>query len=68
MVIYTDGITEAANPSGEEYGPDRLAKRVLDGINLTARQLIDHIRKGVDDFTERKFLDDDGTLFIVKAD
>jgi len=68
MVIYTDGITETANPAGEEYGEDRLAKRVLDGIELPAKKLIDHIRKGVADFTERKFLDDDGTLFIVKAD
>jgi len=70
MVIYTDGITEAANASGEEYGQDRLAKRVLEGIqnDLPAKQLIDHIRKGVADFTERKFLDDDGTLFIVKAE
>lgn len=68
MVIYTDGITEAANPNDEEYGNDRFAKCVLDGIHLPANQLIDHIRKGVADFTERKFLDDDGTLFIVKAD
>lgn len=67
LVLYTDGITEAANPNGEEYGAERLAKRVLDGIGLPARQLIDHIRKGIADFTERKFLDDDGTLFIVKA-
>ena len=67
MVIYTDGVTEAANPNGEEYGQERLAKRVLDGIDLPAKKLIDHIRKGVADFTERKFLDDDGTLFIVKA-
>jgi phosphoserine phosphatase RsbU/P len=69
MVLYTDGITEAANSSGEEYGEDRLAKRVLEGlqIHLPAKQLIDHIRKGVADFTEGKFLDDDGTLFIVKA-
>lgn len=67
MVIYTDGITEAANPAGEEYGQERLAKRVLDGIDLPAKRLIDHVRKGVADFTERKFLDDDGTLFIVKA-
>jgi sigma-B regulation protein RsbU (phosphoserine phosphatase) len=69
MVIYTDGITEAANAAGEEYGQDRLAKRVLEGleIKLPAKQLIDHIRKGVADFTERKFLDDDGTLFVVKA-
>ncbi|MEO7539794.1 MAG: PP2C family protein-serine/threonine phosphatase, partial [Pyrinomonadaceae bacterium] len=67
MVIYTDGITEAANPDDEEYGNDRFAKSVLAGIHLPAKQMIDHIRKGVADFTERKFLDDDGTLFIVKA-
>jgi phosphoserine phosphatase RsbU/P len=67
MVIYTDGITEAANPNGEEYGQERFAKRVLDGFDLPAKKLIDHVRKGVADFTERKFLDDDGTLFIVKA-
>lgn len=67
MVIYTDGLIEAANPSGEEFGPDRFAKRVLSGIHLPAKQLIDHVRKGVADFTERKFLDDDGTLFVVKA-
>ncbi|MGE3465846.1 MAG: PP2C family protein-serine/threonine phosphatase [Pyrinomonadaceae bacterium] len=67
MVIYTDGITEAVNPSGDEYGQERLAKSVLSGIQLPAKQLIDHIRKDVADFTESKFLDDDGTLFIVKA-
>ena len=67
MVIYTDGITEATNESGEEYGQERLAKRILEGIELPAKQLIDHIRKGVADFTERKFLDDDGTLFIIRA-
>lgn len=67
MVIYTDGLTEAANSTGEEYGLDRFAKRVLECIDLPAKQMIDFIRKGVADFTERKFLDDDGTLFIVKA-
>jgi phosphoserine phosphatase RsbU/P len=67
MVIYTDGITEAANANDEEYGQDRFAKSVLAGIHLPAKKLVDHIRKDVADFTERKFLDDDGTLFIVKA-
>ena len=67
LVLYTDGITEAENAAGEEYGRERLAEKVLEGINLTAKELIDHIRKGVADFTERKFLDDDGTICIVKA-
>lgn len=67
LVLYTDGITEAANADDEEYGNDRLAQRVLEGIELPAKQLIDFIRKDVADFTGRKFLDDDGTLFIIKA-
>ncbi|MBA2379345.1 MAG: SpoIIE family protein phosphatase [Blastocatellia bacterium] len=67
MVIYTDGITEAANSAGEEYGQERFAERILECRDLPAKKMIDHIRKGVADFTDRKFLDDDGTLFIVKA-
>ena len=68
MVIYTDGITEAAREDGEEYGIERFAARVLECIDLPAKKMIDYIRKGVADFTERKFLDDDGTLFIIKAE
>jgi len=67
LVLYTDGITEAANSEDEEYGTERLAKRVLEAIELPAVKMVDFIRKDVADFTGRKFLDDDGTLFIIKA-
>lgn len=67
MVIYTDGITEASDESGQEYGQERLAKIVHAGLDLPAKKMIDHIRKDVADFTGRKFLDDDGTLFIIKS-
>jgi phosphoserine phosphatase RsbU/P len=67
LVLYTDGITEAENAAGEQYGRERLAERVLEGIHLPAKEMVDFIRKGVADFTERKFLDDDGTLSILKA-
>lgn len=67
MVIYTDGITEATNADGTEFGTERFAEAVLSGIELPAKKLIDHVRRAVADFTERKFLDDDGTLFVIKA-
>jgi phosphoserine phosphatase RsbU/P len=67
LVIYTDGLIEAANAEGEEFGNSRFAESVLECIHLPAKKMIDHIRKTVADFTERKFLDDDGTLFIVKS-
>jgi phosphoserine phosphatase RsbU/P len=67
LVLYTDGMTEADNADGEEFGRERLAKLVLDGIHLSAKELIDFIRKGVQEFTDCKFLNDDGTLFIIKS-
>lgn len=67
LVLYTDGLTEAANENGEEFGNERFAQSVLACIDLPAKKMIDRIRKSVADFTERKFLDDDGTIFIVKA-
>lgn len=67
LVLYTDGIIEGENAAGEDYGRERFAQSVLACIHLPAREMINHIRKAVADFTERKFLDDDGTLFIVKA-
>jgi sigma-B regulation protein RsbU (phosphoserine phosphatase) len=67
IVLYTDGMTEAAKDDGEEFGRDRLAQLVLTGIHLSAKEMIDFIRKGVQDFADKKFLDDDGTLFIIKA-
>jgi sigma-B regulation protein RsbU (phosphoserine phosphatase) len=67
LVLYTDGMTEASNEKNEEFGRDRLANLVLEGIKLSAKDMIDFIRKGVQDFADKKFLDDDGTLFIIKA-
>ncbi|QYO67544.1 PP2C family protein-serine/threonine phosphatase [Leptolyngbya sp. 7M] len=67
LVIYTDGITESTNEAGEEYGRERFAQCVLAAKDLTAKEMISEIRNDVSEFTQRKYLDDDGTIFIVKA-
>ncbi|MDH3494874.1 MAG: serine/threonine-protein phosphatase, partial [Acidobacteriota bacterium] len=67
LVLYTDGITEAENPKGEEFGKERFVKCLADGYDLPARELIHFIRQELDKFTESEYLNDDGTLFIVKA-
>ncbi len=67
LVLYTDGIIETMNDSGEQYGKDRFAERILEGINKPAREMIDFVRDGLSEFTKQEFLDDDGTLFIIKA-
>ena len=67
LVLYTDGVTEAANLEGEDFGQERFASCVLDCLELPAKQMIQSIHKGIVSFTGREYLDDDGTLFIVKA-
>ncbi len=67
LVLYTDGVTEAMNPAGEEYGRDRLVDAARRGRHLSARELIDSIHGEVIDWTEGLGVTDDVTFFIVKA-
>ena len=67
FVLYTDGVTEATNPAGEEYGRDRLVDATRRGRHLSARELIDYIHRDVIDWTDGLGVTDDATFFIVKA-
>jgi len=67
LVLYTDGVTEAMSPSGEEYGGQRLVAAALRGRHLSARELIDFIHRDVIDWTDGLGAHDDVTFFIVKA-
>jgi sigma-B regulation protein RsbU (phosphoserine phosphatase) len=67
LVLYTDGIIETESEDGEQFGKERFAQSILDSVNLPAREMINYVRDGLTDFTKRDFLDDDGTLFIIKA-
>jgi sigma-B regulation protein RsbU (phosphoserine phosphatase) len=67
LVLYTDGVTEATSPQGEEYGPERLELAVRAGRHLSARELIDFIHRDVLEWTAGQGAGDDITFFIVKA-
>src|SRR6266851_1511892 len=67
LVLYTDGVTEAMNSTGDEYGPERLVDAVKRGRHLSARELIDSIHRDVIDWTEGEGAHDDVTFFIIKA-
>src|SRR5437667_6163858 len=67
LVLYTDGVTEAMNPSGEEYGGQRLVAAALRGRPLSDPQLLAFIHRDVIDWTGGRGAHDDVTFFIVKA-
>src|SRR3989441_6793325 len=66
LVLYTDGLTEAHNARGEEFGRDRLAEAVKANRQLGARELIAAVQKQVIDWTEGIGATDDITFFVIK--
>lgn len=67
VVLYTDGVTEAMNGRGEEFGRDRLARSVKAAAHLSAREMIKALHDAVIDWTDGKGADDDATFFVIKA-
>ena len=65
LVIYTDGVTDALNPQGEEYGTNRLAEALLNGDQSDASRLLDHLIGGLAAFTQDVPPFDDITFFIL---
>ncbi len=66
LLLYTDGVTEAMNEKGEEFGQDGLAEVVRKEASSPAKVLIQRIRHELADFTGRQSLTDDATLVACK--
>jgi sigma-B regulation protein RsbU (phosphoserine phosphatase) len=65
LVLYTDGVTEAANPAEEEYGDVRLEAYVRDRRSESGRQLLDGIVADVLRFCHTARPHDDMTLMCL---
>lgn len=66
LVIYSDGVTEAASPSGEEFGSTRLYEVVSRNIDASAAGIRDRIESALTKFSQGTQAADDITLVIVK--
>jgi len=67
LVLYTDGVTEASNPEGVEFGRDRLAEAVKQNYDRPARELIASLEMAVLEWTANLGANDDVTFFVIKA-
>ena len=67
LVIYTDGISEAADgEDGEEYGEERLVAATRALQHQPAAQMLDTIVAEVQDFS-KGYQADDMTLIVAKC-
>jgi sigma-B regulation protein RsbU (phosphoserine phosphatase) len=67
VVFYTDGVTEAGNRLGKEFGMERLSASVRRGSSLSAEKLMIDIYNAAADFCGDDF-NDDVTILVVKCD
>jgi serine phosphatase RsbU (regulator of sigma subunit)/pSer/pThr/pTyr-binding forkhead associated (FHA) protein len=66
LLLYTDGITEAANPAAEEYGLERLAELCRRHRFESLDELAQTIESELDDFVEGVPYADDRTVVIAR--
>jgi sigma-B regulation protein RsbU (phosphoserine phosphatase) len=65
LILYTDGVTDANNPSGEFFGEDRLRRCVEEAADHTAQALCDDILAGVKQFQAGATQFDDIAVLVV---
>ena len=66
FVMYSDGLLEARNPQGEEFGEERLCKAVHSVRKLDAQTIKDKIIQDVNHFSNGAKAHDDLTCVVLK--
>ena len=68
LVSYTDGLTEAFNNEGEQFGEQRLEEAVCDHKKKSARKVLDNIEHRLRAFTGGASQSDEITLLVMKCE
>jgi sigma-B regulation protein RsbU (phosphoserine phosphatase) len=66
VIAYTDGVIEAVNPSGEEWGVDGIMKAAVDSKAQRADELVDAIFRALEEFSKGR-QSDDATVAVLLA-
>jgi phosphoserine phosphatase RsbU/P len=67
LVVLTDGVVEAENEQGEEYGETRLLALLKDGKQSSAADQLQRLMASVDVFVGSARQHDDITCMVVRA-
>jgi sigma-B regulation protein RsbU (phosphoserine phosphatase) len=66
LVFYSDGLTEAENVEGEQFGEDRLAEVVARCHDCDTEGIVAAARNAVQSFTGTSVITDDMTCVVMK--
>jgi len=68
LLLYTDGITEAADHTGEFFGEHRLSTMLGESCQLSPQEIVDDLYREVRAFTGLQNFDDDLTIVVMKIE
>src|SRR5271169_1110667 len=68
LVAYSDGVLESCNPSGEEYGLERLVEASRHARQQSAHATLMTILAAVQDFANGSPIRDDVSLTVIQRD
>ncbi len=68
LLLYTDGITEAADSSGALFGEERLCQVVRENHTLAPQQLIEQLLEQVLLYTGETAFNDDLSLVAMRVE
>jgi len=66
LVIYSDGVTEASNPQGDEFETDRLGEAVARVRTEPAGVVLSEVNRALAEFTAGAPQSDDITLIVAR--
>ena len=67
LILYTDGITEAMNDKGEQFGADRLKELISNTERGSSEALSNSIMASVRTFAIKREFADDATIVVVRV-
>jgi sigma-B regulation protein RsbU (phosphoserine phosphatase) len=66
IILYTDGVLEASNGGGEQFGEERLKDLLMASRNLTSEALCAAVMRKVREFSAPGGLSDDATFVALR--
>jgi sigma-B regulation protein RsbU (phosphoserine phosphatase) len=67
LLLYSDGLTECANPAGERFGPARLLDRAQATAQLDLDAAVGQIKSAVAEWRGGQTLEDDISLLALES-
>lgn len=66
LILYTDGLIEAANKQGDEFGMERFIEHLITNKNVDPGTMIHTTLRAVENFSDVDLQTDDNTMLVAR--